>query len=191
MGGTEFAELKRDAYFQSVGSGDARCGNLEIENRTHMKLPLSIEWQIAIGAVLVLLVSAALAWLIFRRRPTAEEIEQKRRTYLAVSGRIVDGMLLDFYEMEVEGGAAAQMLVYNYRISGVDYECSQDVTTLGGLLQAHHVRAGFPCSVRYQPGNAQNSIVIAEGWSGVRDGLPILPSFENPDALDMTAKSSS
>lgn len=153
-----------------------------------MKFHLPIEGQIAIGAVLLVLVLAALAWLIFRHKPTAEELERKRRGYLAISGRIVDGMLLDFYEMEVEGGAPAQMLVFNYRISGVDYECSQDVTTLGELLKKHRVRAGFPCSVRYQPGNAQNSIVIAESWSGLREGLPILPNFENPDALDLTAR---
>jgi hypothetical protein len=193
MGSGKIAELKRNLHFQSVGRWGAGWSNLEIEAEvlpTHMlmKIALSIEWQIAIGAVLVVLVLALLTWLIFRHKPTAEEIERKRRTYLAVSGRIVDGMLLDFYEMEVEGGAPAHMLVYNYRISGVDYECSQDVTTLGELLQAHHVRAGFPCSVRYQPGNAQNSIVIAEAWSGLREGLPILPSYENPDALDLTAR---
>ena len=153
-----------------------------------MKIHLPIEIQIAIGVVLALLVLAALAWMIFRHKPTAEEIEKQRRTYLAASGRIVDGMLLDFYEMEGEGGAPAQMLVYNYRISGVDYECSQDVTTLDELLKEHRVRAGFPCSVRYQPGNAQNSIVIAEGWSGLREGLPLLPSYENPDGLDLTAR---
>jgi hypothetical protein len=46
------------------------------------------------------------------------------------------------------------------------------------------VRAGFPCSVRYQPGNPQNSIVIAEGWTGLRVGLPVLPEFEDPDPID-------
>jgi hypothetical protein len=154
-----------------------------------MKINLPIEWQIAIGAVLLVLVLAAVAWFIFPRRPTTEEIERKRRTYLAVSGRIVDGMLLDFCEMVVEDGEPpAQMLVYSYRISGVDYECSQDVSSLGGLLKHHKVRAGFPCSVRYQPGNAQNSIVVAESWSGLREGLPLLPNFEDPNPLDLTAR---
>jgi hypothetical protein len=46
------------------------------------------------------------------------------------------------------------------------------------------VRAGFPCSVRYQPGNPQNSIVVAETWSGLREGLPQLPLFEDPDPID-------
>jgi hypothetical protein len=46
------------------------------------------------------------------------------------------------------------------------------------------VRAGFPCTVRYQPGNPQNSIVVAEGWSGLREGLPQFPAFEDPNTLD-------
>lgn len=150
-----------------------------------MNINLSSEMQITIGVVLVLLLGLVVAWLIFHRRPTAEEIERRRRLYLAANGRIVDGMLLDFYELEGEAGAPIQMLVYNYRISGVDYECSQDVSTLGDLLSKNNVRAGFPCSVRYQPGNPQNSIVIAETWSGLREGLPVLPNFDDPEPLDL------
>ena len=40
------------------------------------------------------------------------------------------------------------------------------------VVDAAHVRAGFPCTVRYQPGNPQNSIVVAEEWTGLRAGLP-------------------
>jgi hypothetical protein len=155
-----------------------------------MNIHLPIEVQIGLVAVLGALLLAAVAWMLFHRRPTAEEIERKRRTYLATSGRIVDGMLLDFCEMEGEDGQPVHLLVYSYRISGVDYECSQDVTTLGGLLKQSRVRAGFPCSVRYQPGNAQNSIVIAESWSGLREGLPLLPSFDDPNPLDLTVRNS-
>lgn len=156
-----------------------------------MNIHLPIEVQIAIVAVLSVLLLVAVAWMIFHRRPTAEEIERKRRTYLAVSGRIVDGMLLDFCDLPGEDGVPMHLLVYSYRISGVDYECSQDVSSLGGLLRQSRVRAGFPCSVRYQPGNAQNSIVVAESWSGLREGLPVLPNFEDPNPLDMSVKSSS
>jgi hypothetical protein len=48
------------------------------------------------------------------------------------------------------------------------------------------LRAGFPCTVRYQPGNPQNSIVVAEEWSGMREGLPVLPTFEDPESLHMS-----
>lgn len=95
-------------------------------------------------------------------------------------------MLLDAYEVEAEDGASRTMLLFNYRIGGVDYECSQDITGLRGVVDAAEVRAGFPCTVRYQPGNPQNSIVIAEGWTGLRAGLPQLPAFEDPDPLDLS-----
>jgi hypothetical protein len=51
-------------------------------------------------------------------------------------------------------------------------------------VDAAQVRAGFPCSARYQPGNPQNSIVVAEEWSGLRAGLPVFPGFEDPDPID-------
>ena len=153
-----------------------------------MNINISTDVQIVIGIVLVLLLVLVLTWLVFHRRPTADEIERRRRTYLAANGRIVDGMLLDFYELEGEAGAPIQMLVYDYRISGVDYECSQDVSSLSALVRNEKVRAGFPCSVRYQPGNPQNSIVVAENWSGLREGLPVLPNFEDPDPLDLRVR---
>jgi hypothetical protein len=77
-----------------------------------------------------------------------------------------------------------KMLLFNYRIGGVDYECTQDITQLGGVVDVAQVRAGFPCSVRYQPGNPQNSIVVAEGWSGLRKGLPKLPLTNEHNELD-------
>jgi hypothetical protein len=63
------------------------------------------------------------------------------------------------------------MLLYTYEIAGVSYECSQDITTLAELLDADGVKVGMPCSIRYQPGSPENSILIAEGWSGLRNEL--------------------
>jgi hypothetical protein len=53
-----------------------------------------------------------------------------------------------------------------------------------GVVDALQVRAGFPCSARYQPGNPHNSIVVAEEWSGLRVGLPVFPAYEDPDPVD-------
>jgi hypothetical protein len=146
-----------------------------------------------IATVTVFAVLLALVlWLILRRRPTPEEIERARRQFLVKSGRLVDGMLLDVCEVTApprnkrEEARKLTLLLFNYRIGGVDYECSQDITDLSGIVDAAHVRAGFPCSVRYQPGNPQNSIVIAEAWSGLREGLPVLPAFDDPDPLDLS-----
>lgn len=141
-------------------------------------------WQIAAVATGVVALGAAGAWMALRKRPTADEQELARRKFLVQSGRIVDGMLLDVCEMKGEGERALTMLLYSYRISGVDYECSQDVTALPEVVDAAQVRAGFPCSIRYQPGNSQNSIVVAESWSGLRAGLPVLPAFEDPEPID-------
>ncbi len=149
-----------------------------------MTLPHSDAWEISAWLAAIASVAAVATWLVLRKRPTAEELEKARREFLVQSGRIVDGMLLDSYDVQAEDGRTLSMLLFNYRIGGVDYECSQDVTLLGGDVNAAKVRAGFPCSVRYQPGNPQNSIVVAEGWSGLRERLPQLPPFEDPASLD-------
>lgn len=141
-------------------------------------------WGLGAAAVAVASLTAAGVWLLRRKRPTPDELERARRRFLVQSGRLVDGMLLDVTEVDAEGGTLT-MLIYNYRIGGVNYDCSQDVTALSGVLDATQVRAGFPCSVRYQPGNPQNSIVVAEQWSGLRAGLPQFPTTEVRDSLDV------
>jgi hypothetical protein len=142
------------------------------------------EWEVAAWFAAIASVTAIASWMVMRKRPTPEELEKARRVFLVESGRIVDGMLLDSYQVQAEDGRPLTMLLFSYRIGGVDYECSQDVTPLGNAVNVSAIRAGFPCSVRYQPGNPQNSIVIAEGWSGLREGLPQLPAFEDPNSLD-------
>ena len=161
-------------------------GAFRNEPRYRMSLLQKNEWEIAAGLAVTALAAGAAAWMILRKRPTADEVERRRRDFLVQSGRIVDGMLLDVYDVESEGARSLTMLLFNYRIAGVDYECSQDITTMLDDFDVSQVRAGFPCSVRYQPGNPQNSIVVAEGWTGLRKGLPQLPSFDDPDPLDTT-----
>jgi len=149
-----------------------------------MTFPNNNDWQIVAGVSTVAAVAALALWLVLRRRPTPEEIERARRKFLVQSGRLVDGMLLDVYEVEGVAGRALTFLLFNYRIAGVNYECSQEITAMRGIVEASEVRAGFPCTVRYQPGNPHNSIVIAEGWTGLREGLPQFPSFDDPNPVD-------
>lgn len=138
------------------------------------------EWGVGAATLAVLAMATAGLILLRRKRPTAEELEQARRRFLVQSGRLVDGMLLDVAEVDVGDGRKLTMLIYNCRIGGVDYDCSQDVTALSAIIDARQVRAGFPCTVRYQPGNPHNSIVVAEQWSGLRAGLPVLAVFDEP-----------
>jgi hypothetical protein len=76
---------------------------------------------------------------------------------------------LDAADMSVPAGSSAptpQIILYNYRIAGVTYECAQDVTALAEYVSG--VRADLPVQVRYAPHNPANSIVVAESWSGLR-----------------------
>jgi hypothetical protein len=143
-------------------------------------------WEIGAGVVLLAAMGTAAFWLLLRKRPTAEELERARRLFLVQSGRLADGMLLDVFEVEAEDGRTLTMLLFSYRVGGVDYECSQDITDMGGVVDAKQVRAGFPCTVRSQPGNPQNSIVVAEDWSGLRVGLPVLPAYDDPEPIDIS-----
>jgi hypothetical protein len=149
-----------------------------------MTFPNNNDWQIVGGVTTVAAVAVLALWLVLRRRPSAEEVERARRQFLVQSGRLVDGMLLDVYEVEDAEGRTLTFLLFNYRIAGVDYECSQEITAMLGVVETGKVRAGFPCTVRYQPGNPHNSIVVAEGWTGLRAGLPQFPSFDDPNPLD-------
>ena len=143
-------------------------------------------WEIAGGLTAMAAVAAVAAWMALRKRPSAEEVELARRKLLVQAGRLVDGNLLDVCSVDAKDGRALTMLIFSYRIGGVDYECSQDITLMGGVVDAERVRAGFPCTVRYQPGHPQNSIVVAEGWSGLREGLPQLRKLEIPDQWDLS-----
>jgi hypothetical protein len=117
-------------------------------------------------------------YFALRKRPSAEEIERERRTYLVQTGRIIDGTLLDISELDAsESGrpTGMQLILYKYEIGGVAYECSQDVTSLRDLVNLHDCRLGFPCSVRYDTHKPENSIIIAETWSGLRDTANSVP----------------
>jgi hypothetical protein len=140
--------------------------------------------EIAAGAVVVAGLGAAGAWMLLRKRPSAEELEVTRRQLLTQSGRLVDGTLLDVCLVPAGDGRTLTMLLYEYRMGGVDYECTQDVTRMQDVLDVATIRAGFPCSVRYQPGNPQNSIVVSEKWSGIRASLPVLPAHDQRRPLD-------
>ena len=139
------------------------------------------EWKIVAAAAGALLALLLLLWLILRRRPNSDEIERQRRLFLVESGRLIDGSSNDVFFIDLPDGGRRTMLAFTYRIGGVDYECSQDIT---GLTDPATVSVGFPCTVRYQPGNPHNSIVLAEGWSGLRDALPILPEYNDPEPID-------
>ena len=109
------------------------------------------------------------AYLVFgREKKTAAEIERERRDWLNQIGRITDGTVIDVQEVVPNGHPAATMLIFQYDVGGVSYEASQDVTHLRQWINLHSCRLGLPTSVRYDPQNPGNSIVVSEKWMGLR-----------------------
>lgn len=96
-------------------------------------------------------------------------MELERRTQLTQGGRIIDGTVIDVHELD-ETPAQRQMilLIYTYDVAGVSYEASQDVTHLRQFIDLYSCRLGLPASVKYDPHNPGDSIVISETWSGLR-----------------------
>jgi len=108
-------------------------------------------------------------YALLRRKPkTAHEIERERRVWLNSVGRITDGTVIDVQEVAIDVEHPATMLIYQYDVAGVSYEASQDVTYLRQLINLHSCRLGLPTSVKYDARNPGNSMVIAEGWMGLR-----------------------
>ncbi len=121
---------------------------------------------------LVVITSAVLllAYFLLRSKPkTADDLERERRAWLEQVGRITDGTVIDVQETQATPKhRAAILLVYQYDIAGVSYECSQDVTYLRPMINLHSCRLGLPTSVRYDPQNPGNSMVVSEKWMGLR-----------------------
>jgi hypothetical protein len=160
-----------------VVSGGTVGAFLRMSRSIMMQISLR-EWQIASVATGVALAAGTALWLFSRKRPTADDLERERRQMLLNYGRIVDGMLLDGFQVTVEDSTGTKtvrdMLLYQYEISGVTYECSQDITPLSEILDPAKVKLGLPGSIRYQPGIPENSILVSERWSGLRDGVPVM-----------------
>jgi hypothetical protein len=113
-------------------------------------------------------VATALAayFLLKRKAKPPEEVERERRAWLDQVGRITDGTVIDV--QEIDGRQPAIMLIFRYDVAGVSYEASQDVTRLRPLINLQSCRLGVPTSVRYDPQNPVNSMVVSERWVGLR-----------------------
>lgn len=110
------------------------------------------------------------AYALLRRKPkNADDLERERRAWLEGTGRITDGTVIDVQELSPpETQRNAVMLIYKYDVAGVSYECSQDVTYLRQWINLHSCRLGLHTSVKYDPQNPGNSLVVSENWMGLR-----------------------
>jgi hypothetical protein len=127
-------------------------------------IPLRL-YTMVLGGAGVLLAG----YLLLRKKPKApEDLERERREWLDHVGRITDGTVIDVQELRLDDHRAATFLIFQYDVAGVSYEASQDVTYLRQRINLHSCRLGLPTSVRYDPQNPGNSIVVSERWMGLR-----------------------
>jgi hypothetical protein len=132
----------------------------------------------------ILVIGGIIFWL--RRKPEdPSELERQRRAYLNRVGRIVEGQVLEVVNYQDSSRQAKnsglfskrsnfgpangkqKLLYYTYSISGVTYETAQDITGLEEQAHLGRVIAGQPASVKYDPSNPSNSILLADDWSGL------------------------
>jgi hypothetical protein len=120
------------------------------------------------GVAAALALLAVCVWLIvLARRPTAFEIERRRREELATKGRITDGVILDARTLTNQDSISLtpEVLVYSYSLAGLTYNCAQDVSSLPDRVAGF--RLDQAVQVRYDPRNPGNSILVSESWSGL------------------------
>lgn len=147
------------------------------------------DWRLIIAASALLAGAVALMlYRLYRRPGDPEEEERRRRFQLNQVGRIVEGLVVDIVETAgaaapadgfsffsrrkaaaPDGGASRmrRLVLYSYSISGVTYETAQDVTGLQERLRLERLAAGQPASIKYDPANPSNSILVADDWSGI------------------------
>ena len=125
---------------------------------------LGLSWAVANAVLLTLTVVLAVvgalagyrAWK--RSRITQEERERRRRAALVGRGKMSDAMLVEIRD---------DLLFYSYGVRGVEYTASQDVSMLQQFMPPDFSTIDA-VSVKYDPKNPANSIVLAEQWSGLR-----------------------
>jgi hypothetical protein len=126
-------------------------------------------------------------FLLRRRETDPNEIERERRLYLNRIGRIVEGQVLEIEDKmaapkpepprgifgrrkSAPNGIAdvsTMLLHYTYSISGVTYETAQDITGMEQRAALNRAVVGKAASVKYDPSNPSNSILVADDWSGL------------------------
>lgn len=120
-------------------------------------------FEVAAGALLLAGVAVAAVWKMLNKRATPEELENRRLAEINGSGKIAEGEILD-----VVPGVQTVSLMYSYVVAGVGYATSQGVSPLHRQLPADLMSVIGQASVKFDPRNPANSIVVCEFWSGLR-----------------------
>ena len=147
---------------------------------------LLADWKLllalAAGSILAI---TMIAYAFVRPDVDPEEAERKRRLHLNHIGRIAEGQVVDLSEepappakprrgllgprsRPLQTPRPRYMVSYSYSISGVTYHTAQDITGLESQVRFDRLAAGQQASVKYDPSNPSDSILVADDWSGLR-----------------------
>jgi hypothetical protein len=144
------------------------------------------DWKLVLALTAGSMVAIGLVVFAFMRpHVDPEEAERKRRLHLNLIGRIAEGQVVELNERAVEPQVERRSLLptrsrplpdtrprhmvsYSYSISGVTYHTAQDVTGLESQVRFERLMAGQQASVKYDPSNPSDSILVADDWSGLR-----------------------
>jgi hypothetical protein len=147
---------------------------------------LFADWKLVLAMAAAAIVAIAMiAYAFFRPAEEPEEAERRRRLHLNQIGRIAEGQVVELAEHPPEpregqkkifgsrarplaGAGLRHLVTYSYAISGVTYHTAQDITGLEGQIRFERLVAGQPASVKYDPSNPSDSILVADDWSGLR-----------------------
>jgi hypothetical protein len=146
---------------------------------------LLADWKlVAALGVGSLFAIALIVFAFLRPNVDPEEAERKRRLHLNHIGRIAEGQVVELNENPPEPAQERRsfltrsrpladnrprhMVSYSYSISGVTYHTAQDITGLESQVRFDRLMAGQQASVKYDPANPSDSILVADDWSGLR-----------------------
>jgi len=110
----------------------------------------------------VLVVAGAVGWGLrshYKNRPTPADLERRRRAMINAHGKMGDAQIV-----EVQNGVA----IYSYEVRGVEYTASQDLSAVQTTVPSDPWSRVGAASVKYDPRNPANSIIVSEKWSGIR-----------------------
>ncbi len=124
---------------------------------------MALAFDVLIASVGVTAALAIFVWVLWRSRLTPQQRELRRefrrRQAISSQGRIIEALVTDIQD---------EAVYYSYQLQGVVYNTSQDVSVFSGSLPVAREKLVGPAACKYIVNNPANSIVICEGWSGLK-----------------------
>jgi hypothetical protein len=124
-----------------------------------MNLDAILAYWPALVAFSALMIAGGVAYYLRNRRPSPAELERRRRQMIHGIGKMGDGTITELQ---------APVVSYSYHVRGIEYLATQDLNGLEAFLPPEQWGIIGPVSIKYDPRNPANSIILSEKWSGLR-----------------------